>query len=162
MSGEYSLETLLDQEKQLQFPVFNHAVACDLGCTLQQQASSEAVSVAIEIYAFGQVVFSYAMPGTCPDHQSWLLRKRQAVMRFGHSSLYLGQYNHQKNRVLEDMSHLDATQFASHGGAFPIVIRRCGVIGVVGVSGLAQEDDHKLVLRAVADTIAQIEPKHVY
>lgn len=51
---------------------------------------------------------------------------------------------------------LDTTQYAAHGGVFPITIEGVGVVGTVGVSGLPQAEDHAFVvehLRAwLADT----------
>lgn len=32
------------------------------------------------------------------------------------------------------------------GGAFPIRVRQCGVVGTVSVSGLAQLGDHELIV----------------
>lgn len=145
-SEEDLLEQLSQQEDQLQLVYFNHDTAWLLGEYLKNRAQRERAAIAIEIFAFGQVLFSYAMPGTNPDHQQWVLRKRQAVLRFSKSSFFLGEYNRDKRRVLEELSHLDASQYASHGGAFPLRIRNCGVVGVVAVSGLAQRDDHNLVV----------------
>jgi len=39
--------------------------------------------------------------------------------------------------------------FAAHGGAFPIVVRGVGPVGVVTVSGLPQLDDHRLVVEVL-------------
>ena len=35
---------------------------------------------------------------------------------------------------------------AAHGGAFPILLDKTGCVGVVAVSGLPQEDDHRFVV----------------
>lgn len=87
------LTELLTQEEELQFLHFNNATAWELGNLIKVAAEKLSVSVSIDVYAFEQVVFSYAMPGTSKDQQDWIRRKRNSVMRFGHSSYYQGQYN---------------------------------------------------------------------
>lgn len=148
------LSKLLQQEEELQLPQFNHDVAWELGNSLKQAAEKLSASVTIEVYAFEQVLFSYAMAGTSRDNLEWAKRKRQSVMRFGHSSFYLGQYNASKQREFESQRHIDANEYCAHGGAFPIRILNSGLIGVVTVSGLPQEDDHNLVVEALRKHIA--------
>jgi len=61
----------------------------------------------------------------------------------------MGLELHQKNTSLADRFGLILTEFAAHGGSFPITIAGSGVIGSVGVSGLPQRDDHELVVEAL-------------
>lgn len=147
------LSKLLAQEHELQFSQFYNEIAWELGASLKRAAEKLSVSVVIEVYAFERVLFSYAMSGTSSDNQDWVRRKRQSVMRFGHSSYYLGQYNTSKQREFESQDHIDATQYCAHGGAFPIRIKGSGLIGAVTVSGLPQEDDHNLVVVALKELI---------
>lgn len=147
------LKELLEQEEELQFDRFNQDTAWQLGCRLKANAEANDAAVAIEIYAYGQVVFAYAMPGTGPDNQDWLFRKRNSVLRYGHSSFYLGQYNHSRNRDFEAQAHIDAKTYCAHGGAFPLRIRNNGLVGCVAVSGLPQQEDHALVVTSLRDQI---------
>nr|WP_324258082.1 heme-degrading domain-containing protein [Cellvibrio fontiphilus] len=143
------LSTLLDQEAELQLRYFNNSTAWELGSLIKAAADQNAAPIAIEIYGFEQVLFSYFMPGTNKDNQDWINRKRQSVMRFGHSSYYTGQYNLAKNRNFETIPHLDPKQYCAHGGAFPLRIKNSGLIGAATVSGLAQEMDHQMVIDAL-------------
>jgi uncharacterized protein (UPF0303 family) len=144
------LAKLLLQEEALALPYFNHDIAWQLGNSLKLAAEKLSVAVTIEVYAFEQVLFSYAMPGTTKENQNWVRRKRQSVMRFGHSSLYLAQYNATKQREFESQLHIDANEYCAHGGAFPIRIKGSGLIGVLTISGIAQEDDHNLVVEVIS------------
>lgn len=137
MSNEI-LKALLAQEQELQFRQFNNDTAWLLGDSLKQAAERIPAAVTIEVYAFEQVIFSFSMARTTKDNQDWARRKRQSVMRFGHSSYYLGRYNAAKKRDFEMQAHLDASEYAAHGGSFPIRIKNCGLIGAVTVSGLPQ------------------------
>jgi uncharacterized protein (UPF0303 family) len=44
---------------------------------------------------------------------------------------------------------LPITDYAAHGGSFPIRMHGAGVIGSVTVSGLPQRADHELVVEAL-------------
>ena len=46
------------------------------------------------------------------------------------------------------------SQFAAHGGAFPILLRGTGCIGTVAVSGLPQLEDHRLVVETLKAFLA--------
>ncbi|MFT4837012.1 MAG: hypothetical protein ACJAYB_003448 [Psychromonas sp.] len=153
MSTQYSLPDLLGQESELQFTFFNNQTAWQLGCQLKKIAEDNHALVAIEVYAFNQILFSYAMSGTQLDNQIWIKRKRQTVLRFGHSSYYIGQYNKAKNREFEQQAHINADDYCAHGGAFPIRIKKCGLVGVVTVSGLPQREDHQMVIDALTNLI---------
>ncbi len=148
------LTTLLAQEDTLQLQYFNNHTAWELGNLIKLAADQNAAAISIEIYAFEHVLFSYFMPGTSKDNHDWLIRKRQTVMRFGHSSYYTGQYNVAKNRNFETIPHLDPKQYCAHGGAFPLRIKNSGLIGAATVSGLAQEIDHQMVIDALQKVIA--------
>jgi uncharacterized protein (UPF0303 family) len=149
------LNELLAQEDELQLRFFNNNTAWQLGNLIKTHAERIGASVSIEIYAFEQVVFSYAMQGAVKDHQEWLRRKRQSVIRFGHSSYYQGQYSAAKNRDFEAQPHIDPKEYCAHGGSFPIRIKNSGLIGAVTVSGLPQETDHQLAVDALRELIAK-------
>ncbi len=110
------LNELLAQEDELQLHHFNNTTAWELGNLIKLGAANISASISIEVYAFEQVVFSYAMPGTSKDQQDWIRRKRNSVMRFGHSSYYQGQYNASKNRDFEAIPYLDPKEYCAHGG----------------------------------------------
>lgn len=149
------LKELLAQEDELQLRFFNNDTAWELGNLIKTGAENIGACVSIEIYAFEQVVFSYAMQGAVKDHQEWLRRKRQTVMRFGRSSYYHGQYNAAKGRDFEAQSHIDPKEYCAHGGSFPIRVKNSGLIGAVSVSGLPQEIDHKLAVDGLKALVAR-------
>ena len=50
---------------------------------------------------------------------------------------------------------VDAHEFAAHGGAFPIRVRGVGLVGTMTVSGLPQEEDHRLVVSVLEQFLAE-------
>lgn len=148
------LKELLAQEDEIQLAYFNNETAWELGNLLKLAGEKLSAAIAIEVYAFEHVLFSYFMPGTNKDNHDWIKRKRQSVMRFGHSSYYQGQYNAAKNRDFEAQPHIDPKEYCAHGGSVPIRIRNSGLVGAVTVSGLPQEMDHQLAVDALRRIIA--------
>lgn len=62
-----------------------------------------------------------------------------AVMRFRHSSYYLGQSLASQGKTLQEKYLVSEQDYVVHGGAFPLIIKGVGIIGTVTVSGLAQQ-----------------------
>ena len=85
------------------------------------------------------------------DNDAWIERKNRVVRRFGHSSFYMGVSS--EGRFNEQFL-LDEREYAAHGGAFPVIVRGVGVVGTVTVSGLPQEEDHRLVVSVLRDFLA--------
>ena len=53
-----------------------------------------------------------------------------------------------KNDSLE-VRGLPISDYATHGGSFPLTVRGAGIVGSVTVSGLPQRADHELVVEAL-------------
>jgi len=100
-------------------------------------------------------LFHASLGGTSPDNDEWVKRKVRLVYRFEHSSFYIGQLLKSKGKRIEESYLVSETEFAPHGGCFPIIIKETGVIGTVTVSGLPQEEDHRFVVQALSDYLAQ-------
>jgi len=145
---------LLEQEARLRLPGFDLAAAWRLGQHLQRLASAAGAPAVLEIHAYGRVVFSAALPGSCADNHDWVRRKRNTVLRFGHSSLYLGEYNRTKGREFETQPHIDARAYAAHGGSFPLRLENGELVGALTLSGLPQREDHRLVVEALQAWLA--------
>jgi len=149
------LSQLLQEEQELQFEKFNEDTAWQLGSQLVELAVREALPVTIDIQRGEQQLFHASLRGACADNDEWIKRKVRLVYRFGHSSFYMGQFLKSMGRTIEEAYLISETQYAPHGGSFPIIIKDTGVIGTITVSGLPQEEDHKLVVRAIRNYLAQ-------
>jgi uncharacterized protein (UPF0303 family) len=143
------LDELIRQEEELQVRSFDNDDAWRLGCALVDAARARSAAVTIDITRNGQQLFHAALPGTSADNDEWAKRKGRVVQRFGHSSLYMGGRCRVQGTTLEAKYGVDPTQYAAHGGAFPVIVRGTGVVGAVVVSGLPQREDHDLVVAAL-------------
>jgi uncharacterized protein (UPF0303 family) len=157
MALEDDLERIGRQERELQWASFNEDDAWQLGSTLRELAVERRLAIVIDIRRFtphlgnqaGAPFFYTALPGTSPANAEWARRKANLVARLHRSSYAIGLGLKQKNATLQERQALPEGDYASHGGSFPITLVGTGVIGSVTVSGLAQRDDHELVVEAL-------------
>lgn len=145
------LAGLLRQEERLQFTEFTHDTAIAVGMRLVETARREGKGVTVDVCRNGQQLFHCALAGTSADNDAWIQRKNRVVNRFGHSSYYMGTYYRSKNSSIQESALLDPTEYAPHGGAFPVIVRGVGAIGTITVSGLPQQEDHALVVGVLAE-----------
>jgi uncharacterized protein (UPF0303 family) len=146
--GEYDelLKELRQQEEDIQFASFSNDTALAVGMALVQAARERDKAVTIDITRGGQQLFHFAMAGTSIDNGEWVKRKNRVVHRFGHSSFYMGISLKNAGQTIEEKYLLPESEYAAHGGAFPLIIKGVGVVGTITVSGLPQQEDHELVV----------------
>ncbi|KAI0184029.1 hypothetical protein EV127DRAFT_375683 [Xylaria flabelliformis] len=104
--------------------------------------------------ANGQHVLFQAAVGanTQPDNDSWVKRKRNAVLRFNASSWYLHcKYSSDEAfRKKFGVHEMYPGDYAIHGGGVPIRVAGVeGIVAVVVVSGLAQQEDHGVIVDVI-------------
>ena len=148
------LGQLLQEEQELQFENFNEETAWQIGSQLVERSASEGLPVTIDITRGNHQLFHASLKGTSSDHDEWIKRKARLVYRFGHSSFYMGQQLKSKGKSIEEAYLLPESEYAPHGGCFPIIVKGTGMIGTITVSGLTQEDDHKLVIQTIRNYLA--------
>ncbi|MFI9603663.1 heme-degrading domain-containing protein [Streptomyces sp. NPDC052043] len=150
-----SIEDLEAQERRLVLPRFTHDDAWALGSLLVELARERQAPVAVDIHRAGQQLFHAALPGSTPDNDAWIARKRRVVERYGCASYLVGARFRAKGTTFEVSSRLDPDRYAAHGGSFPLHVEGAGVIGAVTVSGLPQLEDHRMVVEALERFLAQ-------
>jgi uncharacterized protein (UPF0303 family) len=143
---EDDLAAIATQERELCFSRFDEDVAWSLGSRLRTMAVARKAGAVIDIRRFGQPLFYCALPGTSPDNAEWVRRKSNLVARFHRSSYGLGI---EIGAHLFEKYALSVSDYAAHGGSFPVCVQGSGVIGSITVSGLPQRADHELVVEAL-------------
>ena len=147
-------EALREQEERLQFSRFDLDVAYALGTALVDAARERGLAVTVDVRHGAQQAFHAALPGTAADNDAWIERKVRVVRRFGRSSLRLGRELAESGRSIEETYLVPESEYAAHGGAFPVTVRGVGPVGVVTVSGLPQAEDHALVVEVLERFLA--------
>jgi len=151
------LNRLLDEERELQFEKFNEDTAWLIGSRMAEQGAKARLPVTIDITQGARQLFHASLKGASADNDEWVKRKVRLVYRFGHSSFYMGQLLKSKGKRIEEAYLISESKYAPHGGCFPVLIKGTGMVGTITVSGLPQEEDHKLVVQAIRDYLTDEE-----
>jgi uncharacterized protein (UPF0303 family) len=144
-----TLAELTAEEEELQLARFTNDDAWALGSALVAAGRARDAPIAVDITRNRHQLFHAALPGATRDNDGWIRRKTRVVDRFGHSSLYMRRASIERGTTFEAEFGLDPARYAAHGGAFPIIVRSVGPVGVVVVSGLPQVEDHRMVVAAL-------------
>lgn len=90
-----------------------------------------------------------------PDNETWVARKRNSVMRWNTATWFLSCKFGQDEALFASkfgMSTEQAGKYAIHGGGVPIRVRGVeGIVGVVIVSGLKQDQDHGVIMDVIEE-----------
>jgi len=148
------LDQLLQEERELQFGSFNEATAWQIGSQLVERAQREGLPIAVDIMRGSHQLFHAAVSGSSPDNDEWIKRKARAAIRFGHSSFYIGELLKSRGQTIEKNYLVPESEFAAHGGSFPVIVKGTGMVGTITVSGLPSQDDHTLVVEAIRNYLA--------
>ncbi|MFS2137224.1 heme-degrading domain-containing protein [Duganella sp. Dugasp56] len=148
------LETLAQQEKELQFAAFDSDTALALGLKVIELARQQGKAITVNITVNSKVLFHHAMQGASADQADWIRRKNNVVARFGRCSFYIGIDHKHRGVAFDEIKYLDPVDYAANGGAFPITIKDTGIIGTVTVSGMRQAEDHAMVVEALRAVLA--------
>src|SRR5215203_7368910 len=149
------LRELLQEEQDLQFTKFNETTAWQIGSELVERSARDNLPVTIDITRGNHQLFHASLRGTSSDNDEWVKRKVRLVYRFGHSSFYMGQILKSKGKRIEEAYLISENDYAPHGGCFPVIVKDTGMVGTITVSGLPQEEDHRLVVQAIRNYLVQ-------
>jgi|ERR1700739_1097775 len=149
------LECISRQERELMLPKLDAAIAWEIGSRLHTAATDRSLAVVIDVRRFGQPLFYAAMDGTTPDNVEWVRRKSNVVARFHRSSYAVGLREKQKGQTIYESQGLSVSDYATHGGSFPLTVPGAGVVGSITVSGLPMREDHELVIEALCAVLGR-------
>lgn len=150
-------------DTSLAFPSFTASIAWTLGSLLRTRLLAFARPTVIDIsLAHGSHCLFHATThsGTTPDNDAWVTRKRNTVLRFGCSTWYM----HNKFGGDEPafaakygLTGEKAGAYAIHGGGWPVRVRGVeGLVAVIVVSGLKQEQDHGIITQVVGELLEEL------
>jgi uncharacterized protein (UPF0303 family) len=138
------------QEAILRFTRCDPDTAWKLGGILREIAIERGAPIAIDVSLRDRTLFHCVLDGTSTDNAEWIRRKRNTVLRLWHSSYLVGRRLSLAHRGQEEAHNLPLSDFATHGGGFPILVEGLGCVGAVTVSGGPQRMDHAIVVDGIA------------
>lgn len=149
-------------DNALSFPTFTAETAWTVGSRLRAKllAFSKPVIIDISLAHGKHCLFRAAThSGTTPDNDYWVSRKRNTVLRFG-TSTWLQHNKYQGDEVaFAAKFSLGSTagDYAIHGGGWPVRVQGVeGVVAVIVVSGLKQEQDHGIIIQVVSEYLEEL------
>lgn len=143
-----------EQQRRLVLRHLDNDDAWALGCRLVELARERDLPVTVDVRRHGHQLFHASLTGTKPDNDTWVERKARVVDRFGAPSFLVGLRARRAGTTFEAQHGLAVQEYAAHGGSFPLTVRGVGPVGTVTVSGLAQADDHALVVEVLGEICA--------
>jgi uncharacterized protein (UPF0303 family) len=130
---------------------FSNKLALEIGLAIVNLAKERNQNIAVQIERLNQTIFLYVDDGLPADKHNWLRRKANIVKHFEESSLSIKQDLIQGKMTLEGTFALDEKEYLAKGGAIPIFVKNAGMIAIVSVSGLRDEEDHQIIMDALND-----------
>ncbi|TWB44133.1 heme-degrading domain-containing protein [Nitrospirillum pindoramense] len=155
MSPDDDLRRIALQEERLVFTQFGQEEAWAVGLWLRQAGLARGGVMVVDVSLHHQQMLRLTVGPATPDHDDWVRRKRNTALHFARSSYAIGLTLAQQGTTLEAKSGLPHRDYATHGGAVPLVVTGAGCIGALTVSGLPQREDHTLAMAALAHVQAR-------
>ncbi|SDY40387.1 heme-degrading domain-containing protein [Eubacterium barkeri] len=153
-SLEERIKELKEEQKTVCFHTFDEKVAWDIGVRLQKKAAIQHYPISIRIEACDRILFAASLPGAGPINDDWARRKGNTARRFNKSSYEMGLYTRLRGYDLCARYGLEPSEYAASGGAVPIIINGM-TIGAITVSGLAENEDHDLVVSTIHEVFEE-------
>lgn len=157
-TGDFTSVQLAQQARELELSAFDIPHALTLGEIALSIAHERALSVTIEIWVGDRLIFKAALPGTTAENDDWLRRKHNVVKHFDDSTLAVRVLHEELGQDFYEVTGLPEIDYAAHGGGWPIKRRDGATVGFMGISGLPQIEDHKLIVECLHEFLGNPVP----
>ena len=150
-TGGYTSDQLAAELAELELPSFSAAEAVALGLLATDRAITEQLAIIIEVHHLGRLAYRAALPGSIPDSDNWIVRKRRTVERYQRSTLATKVKYEERGTTFNEATGLSELEYAAHGGGMPIIVAGVGVVGGFYASGLPEVEDHRFLVACLRD-----------
>ena len=150
-TGGYTSEGLAQQFAELELASFSPAEAVALGLMATDRAITDQLAIVIEVHHLGRLAYRAALPGSLPDSDDWITRKRRVVERYHESTMATRVRYEEQGTTFSEATGLSELEYAAHGGGMPVVVAGVGVTGGFYASGLPQVDDHEFLVTCLRE-----------
>jgi uncharacterized protein (UPF0303 family) len=135
--------------KKIELDSFSNRIALEMGLKIIELAKSRNQHIAVEICRLNHTVFIYVDDNLTVDKHNWIRRKANVAKQFEESSLSVKSELKEGNMTLEETFGLTEKDFLAKGGSIPIFVKNAGMIAIITVSGLHDDEDHKIIIDAL-------------
>jgi uncharacterized protein (UPF0303 family) len=150
-TGGYTSDQLAAELAELELPSFSPAEAVALGLLATDRAITQQLAIIIEVYHLGRLAYRAALPGSIPDSDDWLARKRRTVERYQRSTLATKVKYEERGTTFNESTGLSELEYAAHGGGMPVFVAGVGMAGGFYASGLPEVEDHRFLVACLRD-----------
>lgn len=135
--------------KKIELETFNNRIGLEMGLAIENLAKERNQNIAVQIERLNHIIFLYVDDNLSTDKHNWLRRKSNVVKNFEESSLSVKNDLINGNMSLDGTFALNPTNYLAKGGAIPIFVKNAGMVAIITVSGLHDEEDHKIIIDAL-------------
>ncbi len=137
--------------KKIELDNFSNRIGLEMGLAIVNLAKERKQHVAVRIERLNHIIFLYVDDNLPADKHNWLRRKANIAKHFEESSLSVKYDLANGNMTLDKTFVLDEKEYLAKGGSIPIFVKNAGMIALITVSGLHDEEDHKIIIDAVRE-----------
>ncbi len=135
--------------KSIELDSFSNRTAFEMASAIIDLAKKRDQHIAVEICRLNHTVFLYVDDNLPADKHNWLRRKANVAKQFEESSLSVKNDLKEGNMTLDKTFGLDDKDFIAKGGSIPVFVKSVGMVATITVSGLHDEEDHKIIVEAL-------------
>ncbi|MCF2875923.1 MULTISPECIES: heme-degrading domain-containing protein [unclassified Tenacibaculum] len=135
--------------RKIELEKFNNKIGLEMGLAIVNLAKERNQNIAVQIERLNHIIFLFVDDNLPADKHNWLKRKANVAKHFEESSLSVKHDLKNGNMTLPETFALDPKLYLAKGGSIPIFVKNAGMIAVITVSGLHDEEDHKIIIDAL-------------
>lgn len=135
--------------RKIELNSFNNRLGMEMGLAIIDLAKKKNKNIAVQVERLNHIIFLYVDENLPADKHDWLKRKANVSKRFEQSSLSLKNDLVNGNMTLKETFALDDKEYLAKGGSIPVFVKNAGMIAIITVSGLHDEEDHKIIIDAL-------------
>lgn len=137
--------------KKLELDNFNNSLGLEMGLAIVKLAKERNQNIAVQVDRLNHTIFLFVDDNLPADKHNWLRRKANVSKHFEESSLSVKNDLTNGNMTLEKTFALDEKEYLAKGGSIPVFVKNAGMVAIITVSGLHDEEDHKIIIEALKE-----------
>lgn len=135
--------------RKIEIDKFDNRIGLEMGLAIFSLAKERNQYIAVQVERLNHIIFTYIDDTLPADKHNWLKRKANVSKHFEESSLSLKNDLINGKMNLEETFSLNPKEYLAKGGSIPIFVKNAGMVAIITVSGLKDEEDHNIIIDAL-------------